>query len=129
MKQNIHSPTPHSLTLSHGYSPDVVRFRFRKAFPELVRCFAWLMIGTTKGIDWHDLPDTYLKEIGKRRSVALVRELHDAQDLGLKTDHDVDNLICEMLGLSRTFLSAETLTSREFLMELYDHLIVRAGLF
>ena len=72
MRDKIHRPVPNSLAFSGGYSHEVVRFRFRKAFPELPKFFVRLAVSTVKGPDWHDLPDTYLKKIGKRRSLALV---------------------------------------------------------
>ena len=126
MKDKIHRPVPNSLTFSGGCIHNVVRFRFRKAFPELPKCFAWLVTSTGKDLDWHDLPDSYLKKIGKRRSLTLVREVHDAQDLGLHTVHDFDNLLRELLGLNRAFLNDEGMTVPGVLVELYDELLMLA---
>jgi hypothetical protein len=126
MPNRITPTIPNSLTYNRGYSHDVARFRFRKAFPELPRFFGWLIASTSKGLDWHDLLGPYVKKIGQRRSLALVREVHDAQDLGLRSDDTLNNLVCDLLGLDREFLKADGTTSSAFLAELYDRLLALA---
>lgn len=85
--------------LEPGVRPEVVRRRFGKAFPELSDWFEWLNGGYRKGIEWQLLLVAYVRRIGGPRAEQLREELHEAQQMGLKSERHWQVLVCDVLGL------------------------------
>ncbi len=125
MQRMTSPPSTDPLVFDLKASVEVIGFRFRKAFPEATKCFAWLKGGVYRGIDWEPLLDSYLHRIGDRRALTLTREVHDVLGMGLRRNRDLDTLVCDILGWDRALLADEAETSREFLIKLHEAMQIR----
>jgi hypothetical protein len=88
-------------------SPRVVRRRFAKAFPELVKLFGWLNGGYLKGAELAPLIVAYGARIGKPHTRLLLWEIQDVRLMGLPDGRSLEVLICDVLGLSKELTRAE----------------------
>ncbi len=122
MQKATTPPSPDPLAFDLKASVEVIGFRFRKAFPEVTKCFAWLIGGIDRGIAWDPLLNSYVQRIGQRRVANLTREVHDVLGMGLRKNRDLDTLVCDILGWDRALLADEAETSRVFLTKLHDAL-------
>jgi hypothetical protein len=91
-------------------SPEVIGRRFGKAFPELVKWFAWLNEGYLVGLAWQGLLVSHIARIGKLRTRELLCEARDVQLMGIPDARNLEVLICDVLGLSGDFVKAEAET-------------------
>ena len=98
------------------------RRRFQKAFPELAAFFPWMIAGTNEGVDWHALLGTYFKKVGIRRTGLLAAEVQDLLALDYVSESDFEHLSCDLLGLARSCLAREELSTKAFVTMLGDQL-------
>jgi hypothetical protein len=119
MQKTTTPPSPDPLAFDLKASVEVIGFRFRKAFPEVTKCFAWLIGGIDRGAAWEPLLNSYVQWIGQRRAMSLTREVHDVLGMGLRKNRDLDTLVCDILGWDRALLADEAQTSRVFLTKLH----------
>jgi hypothetical protein len=91
-------------------SPQVIGRRFGKAFPELVKWFAWLNEGYPVGLTWQGLLVSHIARIGKLRTRELLCEARDVQLMGIPDARNLEVLICDVLGLSGDFVKTEAET-------------------
>jgi hypothetical protein len=96
------------------------RRRFQNAFPELAVFFPWLSAGTDEGVDWQGLLGTYIKRVGTRRTGLLASEVQDLLALDYVSESDFEHLSCDLLGLARSCLAREELSSKAFVGMLGD---------
>jgi hypothetical protein len=122
MQKMSNPPTTDHFDTELKASVEVIGFRFRKAFPEATKCFAWLTGGLNSGAEWEPLVDSYVRRIGERRAMTLAGEVHDVLGIGLRKNRDLETLVCDILGWDRTLLADEAETPREFVTKLYKAL-------
>jgi hypothetical protein len=99
-----------------------IHYRFRKAFPELTKCFEWLNGGIGHGAERYGLLVNYVNRMSQQRRANLIHEVRDAQAMGLKKDRDFDILICNVLGLDADVLDIEGDSARDFVAKLHQEL-------
>jgi hypothetical protein len=99
-----------------------IHFRFRKAFPELTKCFEWLNGGIGHGAERQALLVNYVNRMSRSRRTDLIHEVRDAQAMGLKSDRDFEILICNVLGLEADVLVIERNSARDFVTKLHQEL-------
>jgi hypothetical protein len=98
----------------------VVGLRFRKAFPELARCFAWLSRGVAGGTSWLLLVDSYARQITEGQAVRLVAEIHDVRVLARAAPNLSLDTLVTVLGWDLTTAPDEIPTSLELLQQLEE---------
>jgi len=127
MRDTKEESKQHSMKPINVTDPKVVSARFHMAFPELGKLFSWLNRGFDAGANWQALLEAHLKIIGARRTLKLANEVLDTLGIGLRTERDVETLVCNVLGLDQAVLIGEGITAVEFLITLRRMLSVAAA--
>src|SRR5579863_3088556 len=103
---------------------EVVAYRFSKAFPETSKCIRWLNPRYEAGAAWQPLLDSYVVQINEGRARRLFDEIADLKEMGVADESDMFAvLICDVLGLDRDILIAESETPAGFMIGLQERLL------